>query len=321
MDEFNGFRCVCPSGYGGDTCEDDVDDCTYNPCQNNGVCIDKLNSFECRCLPGFIGSLCQENVDDCLTKPCANGGTCKDGVNDYTCECQAGFAGKDCSINVDECAMKPCKHGVCEDRVNDYMCHCDEGYSGRACDVFLSGIGVSVQPTKDSHKPTSEEVSSMPDRGPLNGAKHTETEDDLSSTHIAVIIALSVTVPILIIIIVVIIKVLRRRRRRNSDEEEAKRQNRQNQQNSMNNRSKDSVKDCNVLSSVPPAGSSMCLKLTNEDNDSYKKPTNTDKNSQHFITDSMIHEQIRSSDKTVTSRKLEETESLSTLGVHAMDIK
>ncbi|XP_014672050.1 PREDICTED: delta-like protein B [Priapulus caudatus] len=322
VDDFNSFRCVCPSGYGGITCEDDVDDCTYNPCQNNGVCIDKVNSFECRCMAGFVGSLCQTNVDDCLTKPCANGGRCIDRTNDYTCECQPGFAGKDCSININECMSNPCAHGACEDRVNDYMCHCDHGYTGRACDVATSvrvGDGDDVQPTWNTVKTTSAEASVMPDIGSLSGDDHSADDDDsLSSMQIAVVAAVSAILVVVAMIIAIAILLLRRRRRRNSDEEEAKRQNRQNQQNSMNNRSKDS----NILSSIPPAGSGVCKKLTNEDIDSFRKPTNIEINSSHqqFITDSRIHEQLKASEKALPSRKLAETEALSTLAVHAIDI-
>ena len=42
----------------GKRCEIKVDLCgANNPCQNNGICLDKLNSFECICRPGWSGEL------------------------------------------------------------------------------------------------------------------------------------------------------------------------------------------------------------------------------------------------------------------------
>lgn len=38
-----------------------------------GTCVDNINSFTCICPTGFSGVNCDENIDDCLTSPCANG--------------------------------------------------------------------------------------------------------------------------------------------------------------------------------------------------------------------------------------------------------
>ena len=40
---------------------------------------------------------CEENVNDCLNNPCQNGGTCEDGLNKYTCNCKPGTFGRNCS--------------------------------------------------------------------------------------------------------------------------------------------------------------------------------------------------------------------------------
>lgn len=36
-----GFRCLCAAGWSGETCGDDIDECTENDdlCQNNGICV------------------------------------------------------------------------------------------------------------------------------------------------------------------------------------------------------------------------------------------------------------------------------------------
>ena len=35
--------------------------------------------------------------NECTSNPCKNDGTCNDEVNGYSCECKAGYTGKTCS--------------------------------------------------------------------------------------------------------------------------------------------------------------------------------------------------------------------------------
>jgi len=51
--------------------------CSSNPCLNNGKCIDlpQLFTFRCECPSGFTGQTC-EKVDTCSTKPCGPDGVC-----------------------------------------------------------------------------------------------------------------------------------------------------------------------------------------------------------------------------------------------------
>lgn len=37
----------------------EIDECVYNFCQNNGICIDLFNDFYCNCLVGFNGLNCE----------------------------------------------------------------------------------------------------------------------------------------------------------------------------------------------------------------------------------------------------------------------
>ncbi|XP_030630544.1 neurocan core protein [Chanos chanos] len=60
-----GYRCFCPQGYTGESCEIDVDDCQSNPCQNGGTCIDKVDSFTCLCLPSYSGDMCEKDTEGC----------------------------------------------------------------------------------------------------------------------------------------------------------------------------------------------------------------------------------------------------------------
>ena len=42
--------------------------------------------------------LCVDH-DDCTPDPCQNEGVCEDLVNDYNCTCTPGWEGKDCAIS------------------------------------------------------------------------------------------------------------------------------------------------------------------------------------------------------------------------------
>ncbi|KAL5014660.1 hypothetical protein ScPMuIL_008930 [Solemya velum] len=50
---------LCPEGWTGITCHDDINECDDNPCSHSGKCVNTEGSYFCECLPGF------EDEDDC----------------------------------------------------------------------------------------------------------------------------------------------------------------------------------------------------------------------------------------------------------------
>ena len=51
----------------GHNCEENLDECLSNPCQNGGTCHDKDNGYICNCSPGYLGLYCEHDVAVCNT--------------------------------------------------------------------------------------------------------------------------------------------------------------------------------------------------------------------------------------------------------------
>ena len=45
----------------------DPDECSSNPCKNNGTCTDDVNKYKCKCVPGYEGPNCGKSMYNFLT--------------------------------------------------------------------------------------------------------------------------------------------------------------------------------------------------------------------------------------------------------------
>ena len=67
---------------------------------------------------GFTGENCEVNIDDCVNNVCQNGGTCVDGVNTYTCTCHQVIIASNATIEAWESLKEsslstpPCPMGL-----------------------------------------------------------------------------------------------------------------------------------------------------------------------------------------------------------------
>eukprot|EP00058_Branchiostoma_floridae_P005492 XP_002590980.1 hypothetical protein BRAFLDRAFT_69469 [Branchiostoma floridae] len=63
----------------------DVDECASNPCQNGGTCINGVNSYHCHCTVGYGGETCQTDLDLCAQVVCPFNWQCQDEGNHFIC--------------------------------------------------------------------------------------------------------------------------------------------------------------------------------------------------------------------------------------------
>ncbi|XP_060083555.1 integrin beta-like protein A [Ylistrum balloti] len=131
------YKCSCPTGFTGRTCDTDIDECSSNPCLNGGTCWNRISEFVCFCPSGFIGRQCQD-TDNCAINSCQNFGTCMSSPAGFNCTCLSGYMGNACQYEQDECSSLPCQNGgTCEDMVGGFLCRCPVKYTGTTCQTEI----------------------------------------------------------------------------------------------------------------------------------------------------------------------------------------
>ena len=102
------FKFECKSGWTGDLCELDVNECLKKTCRN-GMCRNLPGSFKCECKSGWKGDSCELDINECLDKPCGNGGICQNLPGSFKCDCSnTGYVGELCSKGI----IGPIEHFV-----------------------------------------------------------------------------------------------------------------------------------------------------------------------------------------------------------------
>uniref|UniRef100_A0A2K5LJQ9 Protein crumbs homolog 1 n=1 Tax=Cercocebus atys TaxID=9531 RepID=A0A2K5LJQ9_CERAT len=89
---------------------------------------------------------CEEDVNECSSNPCQNGGTCENLPGNYTCHCpfdnlsRTFYGGRDCSDILLGCTHQQClNNGICiphfQDGQHGFGCLCPSGYTGSLCEI------------------------------------------------------------------------------------------------------------------------------------------------------------------------------------------
>ncbi|PIC13789.1 hypothetical protein B9Z55_027410 [Caenorhabditis nigoni] len=157
--------CICPNGFKGSKCDEDVNECQTNKhdCSPRSTCINTNGSYLCVCPQGFLppdcltpgnsssvefkSTVCFVEVSSeypkGISRYCQNGGYCEKS-NGGRCECPPGYKGSTCEIppspestKIDNCSGNQCIHGTCSSFAGGFMCLCDDGFSGSFCEIGI----------------------------------------------------------------------------------------------------------------------------------------------------------------------------------------
>ena len=102
------YICVCVGYWTGQDCELDEEECSKDPCHNNGTCIEAVGG-----------------PPTCICEP----GKCINVYGTYICVCVGYWTGQDCELDKEECSKDPChNNGTCIEAVGGPpTCICEPG--------------------------------------------------------------------------------------------------------------------------------------------------------------------------------------------------
>ncbi|XP_052258676.1 sushi, von Willebrand factor type A, EGF and pentraxin domain-containing protein 1-like [Dreissena polymorpha] len=133
--------CRCGAGYGGPQCQQDVNECLYQPCRNNGTCTNLVNNYTCACpLAAANGTNCIDSVNGCQNCVVSNTKNCSDYLDGYVCHCKDDFRGNNCQEVIPTCEWLPCQHGgTCTNPTSpgEHVCTCAMPWTGRNCETEI----------------------------------------------------------------------------------------------------------------------------------------------------------------------------------------
>ncbi|CAI5455806.1 unnamed protein product [Caenorhabditis angaria] len=129
-----GINEICGKRDGKFVCESTIPICD---CQNNGTCVTEGSDFKCDCTSGFTGQACEQDVNECeFSDSCKNGGICENLYGSFKCQCAEGFSGRICDkVIIKACPLNYCENqGECSSSGMKLICNCPPGFVGERCE-------------------------------------------------------------------------------------------------------------------------------------------------------------------------------------------
>lgn len=109
------YECDCDgTGFEGDHCEDNIQECASDPCQHGSTCLDGINQYECVCWPGTL-QLSTRTVNQMMSITEEKSGVYE--TSPALPSMWTGYEGENCQVDINECEQNPCDNsGTCFQR-------------------------------------------------------------------------------------------------------------------------------------------------------------------------------------------------------------
>ena len=131
----DGLNCTMIDCEIGSTSDDWTIDCVH------GTATGKAAECTCSCTTGWTGDFCQNDVDECASEPCDNNANCVNTDGDFTCTCNTNYNGDGSNCTMIDCEIGStsddwtidCVHGTATGKAGECKCDCVTGWQGNLC--------------------------------------------------------------------------------------------------------------------------------------------------------------------------------------------
>ena len=131
----DGLNCTMIDCEIGSTSDDWTIDCVH------GTATGKAGECTCSCTTGWTGDFCQNDVDECASEPCDNNANCVNTDGDFTCTCNTNYNGDGSNCTMIDCEIGStsddwtidCVNGTATGKAGECKCDCVTGWQGNLC--------------------------------------------------------------------------------------------------------------------------------------------------------------------------------------------
>lgn len=119
-----------------------MNECSRNPCQNGGQCVDLINDFTCNCVDNWKGKTCHSSKlvllaptsQTELTVPVSHVSMLRTFSFSSSSEFHCFSASHPSLAGESQCDSTTCSNGgTCFDHGDSFLCSCPSGWGGSTC--------------------------------------------------------------------------------------------------------------------------------------------------------------------------------------------